>query len=92
MLAIWRDSVAAETRDGWAHVDPVFADRLPDAVQLALLRPLQPAPAVAALSVTDTAGVVNTLASSEIENDEVVADDEEESEADDMPPNELARP
>ncbi|MDP6443090.1 MAG: hypothetical protein QGG36_22515 [Pirellulaceae bacterium] len=58
VLSIWRDSVPAEARRGWAHVDPTPADRLADTVQLSHLRPPVIAPvAKPAIATTDaTAG------------------------------------
>lgn len=52
ILAIWRESVPAEARERWAHVDPTGQDRLADTIELAELRPVQASP-VALASATD---------------------------------------
>lgn len=65
VLAIWRDSVPAERRAGWVHVDPMLQDRLADNVQLAHLRPTQPNATERALATSQAPIVVTTLATEE---------------------------
>lgn len=74
VLAIWRDSVSAEQRADWAHVDPFPQDRLPDQIKFAHLRPTQPAEAVVTVAdVTNDADVA--VATTEIATDESAIND-----------------
>ncbi|HRX81520.1 MAG TPA: hypothetical protein P5307_20765, partial [Pirellulaceae bacterium] len=71
VLAIWRDSVPAEQRAGWAHVDPFLQDRLADDIQFAHLRPAQPAKVV--LASADVANDANdAVATTELAAEESV--------------------
>ena len=70
ILAIWRESVPAEAREKWAHVDPAPEDRMADTVELAHLRPVQVKPVVLA-SATDApeqeSAVERALATTDVE-------------------------
>jgi hypothetical protein len=71
VLAIWRESVSAEHRAGWVHVDPLLQDRLADDVKLAHLRPAQPSIADQALATAEIPNVVTTLATDESSTNEL---------------------
>ena len=85
VLAIWRESVPAELRSAWTHVDPALQDRLSDSLQLAHLRPAQPEPialASATVQNVDASSVVAALATPDMDDEaEETAFDESTPEA-----------
>lgn len=67
VLAIWRDSVPAEAREKWAHVDPAKEDQIADTVELAHLRPALPRPVALASATGEESSVENAVATTDAE-------------------------